>query len=81
MITLTFIRLFLWVVTKKFNTFRIPLNFLSAICNGKISFKKAEIDQRDLKQKIEELKYNYNQNITKKGKRKRINKRRIDAGK
>ena len=81
MITLTFIRLFLLVVTKKFNTFRIPLNFLSAICNGKISFKKAEIDQRDLKQKIEELKYNYNQNITKKGKRKRINKRSIDAGK
>ena len=35
-----------------FNTFRISLNFLSAIYNGKISFKKAEINQRDLKQKI-----------------------------
>ena len=64
-----------------FNTFRISLNFLSAIYNGKISFKKAEINQRDLKQKIQELKYNYNQNITKKEKRKRRNKWSTDAGK
>ena len=37
---------------KKFNfyriTFRIPLNFLSAIYNGEISLKEAEIKQRDL---------------------------------
>ena len=35
---------------KKFNfiTFRIPLNFLSAICNGEISLKEADIFQRNL---------------------------------
>ena len=48
---------------KKFNfyriTFRIPLNFLSAIYNGEISLKEAEISQRNLEKKIEELKYNY----------------------
>ena len=48
---------------KKFNfyriTFRIPLNFLSAIYNGEISLKEAEISQRNLEKKIEELKFNY----------------------
>ena len=34
-----------------FNTFRMQLHFLSAICNGEISLKKAEIDQRNLKAK------------------------------
>ena len=42
-----------------FNTFRMPLNFLSAIYNGEISLKEAEISQRNLEKKIEELKYNY----------------------
>ena len=35
---------------KKFNfiTFGMPLNFLSAICNGEISLKEADIFQRNL---------------------------------
>ena len=37
----------------------MPLNFLLDIFNGKITLKKAEINQRDLNKKIEELKYNY----------------------
>ena len=39
---------------EKFN-----LNFLLDIFNGKITLKKAEINQRDLNKKIEELKFNY----------------------
>ena len=31
-----------------FNTFKIPLNFLSDIYNGKISLKEAEFNQRNL---------------------------------
>ena len=42
-----------------FNIFSTPLNFLLDIYNGKITFKKAEINQRDLNKKIEELKYYY----------------------
>ena len=42
-----------------FNIFSMPLNFFLDIFNGKITFKKAEIDQRDLNKKIEELKYNH----------------------
>ena len=42
-----------------FNIFRMPLNFLSAIYNGEISLKEAEISQRNLEQKIEKLKFNY----------------------
>ena len=38
-----------------FNTFRMPLNFLSDIYNGKISLKEAEFKQRDLKIKIKDL--------------------------
>ena len=34
-----------------FNTFNMPLNFISDIYNGKISFKKAEFKQRDLEKK------------------------------
>ena len=34
-----------------FNTFNIPLNFLSDIYNGKISLKEAEFKQRDLEKK------------------------------
>ena len=34
-----------------FNTFRMPLNFLSAIYNGKISLKETEICQRNFDKK------------------------------
>ena len=34
-----------------FNTFRMPLNFLSAIYNGEISLKEAEFTQRGLEKK------------------------------
>ena len=34
-----------------FNTFRKPLNFISAIYNGKISLKEAEIAQRKIEKK------------------------------
>ena len=46
---------------KKFNcnTFRIPLNFLSAIYNGEMSLKEAENSQRNLEKKIEELRFDY----------------------
>ena len=39
-----------------FNTLRKLLNFLSAIYNGEITLKEAEISQRKLEKKIEELK-------------------------
>ena len=42
-----------------FNIFGKPLNFLSAIYNGEITLKKAEILQRDLDKSIEKLKFNY----------------------
>ena len=42
-----------------FNTSKMPLDFLSAIYNGEISLKEAEIQQRDLEKKTEELKFNY----------------------
>ena len=38
-----------------FNTFNKPLNFISAICNGKISLKQEEISQKKLHKRIEEL--------------------------
>ena len=41
-----------------FNTFRKPLNFISAIYNGEISLKEAEFKQRDLEKKIGELRFN-----------------------
>ena len=34
-----------------FNTFNKPLNFISAVCNGEISLKEAEIKRRDLEKK------------------------------
>ena len=34
-----------------FNILKIPLNFLSAIYNGKITLKEAEISQRNLEKK------------------------------
>ena len=42
-----------------FNTFRMPLNFLSAIYNGEISLIKAEFEQGEIEKKIEELQFNY----------------------
>ena len=42
-----------------FNIFRKPLNFISAIYNGEITLKEAEISHRNLEEKIEELKYKY----------------------
>ena len=58
--TLTTINFFLLVVTKKnlALTF-LGCHFLSAIYNGEISLKEAEISQRNLEKKIEELKFNY----------------------
>ena len=41
------------------NTFKEPLNFFSAIYNGKISLKEAEFKQRSLEEKIEDLQCNY----------------------
>ena len=35
-----------------FNTFRMPLNFLSAIYNVKVSLKEGEISQKNLEKKI-----------------------------
>ena len=60
--TLTDINLLLLeVIIKNFNfdTFKMPLSFLSAIYNGEITLKEAEIRQKDLDKKIEELKFNY----------------------
>ena len=38
-----------------FCSFRMPLNFLSAIYDGEISLKEANISQRKIQKKIEEL--------------------------
>ena len=60
--TLTYISLFLLVGIRKnlaLTFFRMPFSFLSAIYNGAILLKEAEFFQRNLKKKIEELKYNY----------------------
>ena len=43
----------------EFNTFKMPLNFLSDIYNGRVSLKEAEIKQKYLRNKIEELKFGY----------------------
>ena len=42
-----------------FNTFRMTLNFLSAIYNGKISLKEAEFKERDFEKEIENLQFYY----------------------
>ena len=50
------------VVTEKnltFNTFDMPLNFLSDIYNGKISLKEAEVEQRNLDKKNRRAKFDY----------------------
>ena len=56
---LTIVSFYLLVVIKEnFNTFRKPLNFISAIYNGEISLKE-EFFQKNLEKKIEDLKFNY----------------------
>ena len=47
------------VIKKNFNTFRKPLNFISAIYNGEISLKEAEFSQKNLEKKIEDLQFYY----------------------
>ena len=42
-----------------FNIFRMPVSFLSSIYNSEITLKKAEISQRKIKKKIEEVKFGY----------------------
>ena len=42
-----------------FNTFRMPLNFLSAIYNGETSLKEAEFKQRDIEKEIGDLEFVY----------------------
>ena len=42
-----------------FNILRMPVSFLPAIYNGEISLKEAEISQRKIEKKIEELKFDY----------------------
>ena len=42
-----------------FNTLRKLLNFISAIYNGEITLKEADISHRNLEEKIEELKQKY----------------------
>ena len=60
-----------------FNTFSKPLNFISAIYNGKISLKEAEFKQRDIEKKEDLRGYRNNAEEEKK----RRNKWSIDAGK
>ena len=49
----TMVSFYLLVVIKKinFNTFRMPLNFISDIYNGNISLKEEEFFQRKLEKK------------------------------
>ena len=53
-----------------FNIFSVPLDFLLDIFNGKITLQKAEINQRDLNEKTEELRYNYKPKNTKRKEKK-----------
>ena len=51
----TTVSFYLLVVNKEtfnFNTFRKPLNFISAIYNGEISLKEAEFSQKNLEKKL-----------------------------
>ena len=56
------IHIFVFIDSNKenfnFNTFRMPLNFLSAIYNGEILLKEAEISQKKLEKK-DATKFNY----------------------
>ena len=49
-----------------FNIFRMPLNFLSDIYNGKISLKEVEFEQRDFFKKIDDLQFGYKSKYEKK---------------
>ena len=49
-----------------FNTFKMPLNFLSDIYNGKISLKEVEFEQRDFLKKIDDLQFGYKSKYEKK---------------
>ena len=53
--------LFIGSNKKKFNlnTFNKPLNSILAIYNGEISLKEADLKQRNLEEKIEDLQFNY----------------------
>ena len=52
-----------------FNTFRKPLNFISAIYNSEISLDKAEFKQRDLEKKQRSYNLTMNKKIKKKKKK------------
>ena len=52
------VHMLVFIGSNKFN-FRMPLNFLSAIYNGEISLIEAEIFQRKIEKKMEELKFDY----------------------
>ena len=68
---LTMISFFLLVVIRKkfnYNTFNQPLNFISAIYNGKISLKEAEFKERNLEYKKQKI---YNLTIDQKMKKKK----------
>ena len=60
-----------------FNTFSMPLKFLSDIYNGKISLQEAEFNQRNLEKNRRSIIRLWN----KREKRKRRNKWSIDASK
>ena len=47
----------------------MPLNYLSAVYNGEISVEEAEISQRNLEKKIEDLKCDIDQKTKKKKKK------------
>ena len=51
-----------------FNTFRMPLNFLSAIYNGEISLIKAEFEQGEIEKKQKSYSLTMNQKRKKKKK-------------
>ena len=53
-----------------FNTFRMPLNFLSDIDNAKTSLNKAEFEQKDLEKSWKSYNLTTNQKIKKKKKKK-----------
>ena len=42
-----------------FNTFKMPLNFVSNIYNVKISLKEAKFEQKDLETKVGGLRFGY----------------------
>ena len=61
--------LFIGSNKEKFNTFRMPLNFLSDIDNAKTSLNKAEFEQKDLEKSWKSYNLTINQKIKKKKKK------------